>query len=151
MSHGLADTHVPPPGLTRRPEFRSAAEMRSRSNTRQDYSVPPHAAASRSLLSAQPNADSMQTCQQMMARQIALLEEQTAMLRQNMIDTSCSQQSFQSPEKALESLDPTLREVMQRWKTSFGDQDAALPQRDADTGSGHLPSARKRMAGLSET
>ena len=55
----------------------------------------------------------------MMARQIALLEEQTAMLRQNMIDTSCSQQSFQSPEKALESLDPTLREVMQRWKTSF--------------------------------
>ena len=41
------------------------------------------------------------------------------MLRQNMIDTSCSQQSFQSPEKALESLDPTLREVMQRWKTSF--------------------------------
>ena len=55
----------------------------------------------------------------MMARQIALLEEQTAMLRQNMIDTSCSQQSFQSPEKALESLDPTLREVMRRWKTSF--------------------------------
>ena len=36
-----------------------------------------------------------------------------------MIDASCSQQSFQSPEKALESLDPTLREVMQRWKASF--------------------------------
>ena len=120
MLHGLANTHVSgPPGLTRRTEFRPAAEMRSRSNTRQDQSVPPHAAASRPLLSAQPNAVPTQTFQQMMARQIALLEEQTAMLRQSMIDTSCSQQSFQSPEKALESLDPTLREVMQRWKASF--------------------------------
>lgn len=106
-----------PPGLPRPREFRSAAEMRSRSHTRNDH-------ASRSMSAAgqpptQPNADTMQTFQQMMARQLLLLEEQNAMLRQQMIDTTCSQQSFQSPEKVLDSLDPTLRDVMQRWKTSF--------------------------------
>eukprot|EP00438_Fugacium_kawagutii_P023279 Skav211661 [mRNA] locus=C9245193:75:1165:+ [translate_table: standard] len=119
MSHGHEEVPQPPGLSSRRGEFRTAAEMRSRSHNRNGQVSHAYSVAGQPSTHAQPNTDTMQTFQQMMARQLLLLEEQNAMLRQQMIDTTCSQQSFQSPEKALDCLDPTLREVMQRWKSSF--------------------------------
>ena len=122
MQHGHAAANVlqPPPGLTRRSEFRSAAEVRSRSATRPE---PCRSHSAAVMTTMPPNLDSVQMLQQMMqhmmAQQTALLEEQTSMLRQQRIEAACGQQAFQCPEKALESLDPSLRKVMQNWKATF--------------------------------
>ena len=76
MQHGHAAANVfqPPPGLTRRSEFRSAAEVRSRSATRPE---PCRSHSAAVMTTMPPNLDSVQMLQQMMLLNVRHVEDDT--------------------------------------------------------------------------
>ena len=100
-------------------EFQSAAEVRSRSNNRGVMEERRCSAAGRPLHQPHPDQQQQHALHQLMARQVALLEEQTSMLRNQMQNGACASQSFQNPDQLFDVLDPSLREAMLSWRASF--------------------------------
>ena len=55
----------------------------------------------------------------LMAQQIALLQEQTALLRAQTSERQQETRVFQSPQQILDSIDPSLRSELQKWRHGF--------------------------------
>ena len=60
-----------------------------------------------------------------MAQQVALLREQTRLLREQACDQRSKAQCFPLPRQVLDSLDPQLRTVVLKWRQDFTEDIAA--------------------------
>ena len=98
-----------------RPSLISAADLsRSRSMTRDTLFT----AAGRPRASS-PNNPLPPDVTVLMAQQIALLQEQTALLRAQTSERQQETRVFQSPQQILDSIDPSLRSELQKWRHGF--------------------------------
>ena len=101
-----------------RPSLISAAELpRSRSIVR-DNNPLLFTAAGRPRASS-PNNPLPPDVTALMAQQIALLQEQTALLRAQTSERQLETRAFQSPQQILDSIDPSLRRELQKWRLGF--------------------------------
>ena len=103
----------------RHPSIHTAGEL-LRSRSREEHGLGARdrdfTAAGRPRRLQAPDEQSMMD---LMARQVALLQEQTALLRQQSASQMNVEDVYVDPSRILSSLDPTLRTTMSKWKSDF--------------------------------
>ena len=107
--------HIP----TRHPSIQTAGEL-LRSRSREEHGL---GARDRDFTAAgrprRQQAPEEQSMMDLMARQVALLQEQTLLLRQQSASQTIGEDEYIDPSRILSSLDPTLRTTMSKWKSDF--------------------------------
>ena len=101
----------------RHPSLVSAGELlRSRSREGHEIGGVP---AQEFTAAGRPRRTTEQSLAELMTQQAALLQEQTMLLRQQSTTFHEVEDTYVDPKRILDSLDPTLRAAMSKWRTDF--------------------------------